>query len=121
MKDENNNSYGNPFDSDNVRDGDVLESMTAGVVDKKDSASSASDAGLIDVLFDSDTDMDSEYDEAGRPREIPMSDLEVDSPQLYSNEMSDMSAPGEIDIDGLDERAVEALLPPDARLDPLED
>lgn len=112
---------GNPIYSDRIHETDLLESMTPGVVDKADSASSAADAGLIDPLFDADTDMDSEYDEAEEPREIPMSDLDMDTPQLESNEMSDMSSPGEIDIDGLDEKAVEALLPPDARLDPLED
>ena len=121
MKDATFLENSNPHQHDNLRDSDVLESMQSGARDLPDSPTSAVDAGLLVVSRDSDSDIDSEFDLAAEPREIPMSDVEQDAPQLEMNEMSDMDAPGEIDIDGLDEKAVEALLPPDARLDPLYD
>ena len=43
------------------------------------------------------------------------------SDAIHSPEMSDMNNPGEIDIEDLDEDAVRELLPPDARLDPIEE
>ena len=50
-----------------------------------------------------------------------MSDLSYDEPVLHSPVMGSMNAPGEVDIEELDEDAVRDLLPPDARLDPIED
>jgi|GEM_PF-4451487 len=56
-------------------------------------------------------------------REIPMSDLPTvpDDAGVHSPELSDLNTPGEIDIEDLDEDAVSDALPPDARLDPLEE
>lgn len=112
-----------PGDNDAVlRDTDNMESLGAGVHDTPDSASSAADAGLIDpnAAGEDDLLLDAAFDEGDTPREIPMSDLEQDPAELHMAEMSDMDAPGEIDIEELDESAIEAALPPDARLDPLE-
>ena len=102
-----------------------------------DSASSARDAGLYDELDDEDgddldllidedlnaTDGDfrDENSEVGI-REIPMSDLETEPGRLSSPEMADLSSPGEVDIEELDEHALDLTdLPADARLDPLEE
>ncbi len=101
---------------------DEMETLQPGTRKVTDSASSEADAGLIDpTRNDEDTDFDSEMDEAPLPREVPMSDLDTPEPQLHSPVQSSMNAPGEIDIEELDEDAVRDLLPPDARLDPLED
>lgn len=56
-------------------------------------------------------------------REIPMSDLEeAPTPDLiHTPEMSDLNTPGDVDIEDLDEDALGDALPPEARLDPLED
>lgn len=56
-------------------------------------------------------------------REIPMTDLPAArrNDAVHSPELSDLNTPGEIDIEDLDEDAVNDVLPPDARLDPLEE
>lgn len=103
-------------------DTDQMETLQPGVKEMPDSPSSEADAGLIDpTREDEDTTMDSFMDEAAPALEIPMSDLQHAEPQLHSPVQSSMNAPGEIDIEELDEDAVRDLLPPDARLDPLED
>lgn len=103
-----------------------------------DSPTSDYDAGLNDELSneaaiggEGDLPMPGEMEEGDASdgadeysrREIPMSDL-PDAPRedfIHSPELADMNVPGEIDIEDLDEDAVTEALPPDARLDPLED
>ena len=103
-------------------DTDQMETLQTGINNMPDSPSSEADAGLIDPTRDAeDTALDAEFDEAAPAREVPMSDLDYDEPQLHSPVMGSMNAPGEVDIEELDEDAVRDLLPPDARLDPLED
>lgn len=56
-------------------------------------------------------------------REIPITDL-PDAPRetlVHSPELADMSSPGEVDIEDLDEDAAYDALPPDARLDRITD
>ncbi|RYX85538.1 hypothetical protein EON83_06135 [bacterium] len=113
-----------PGDNDVVlRDGDVLESTEDSALGRfDDSPTSAADAGLTDESADFDSDIDSDFEEGEAPREINMTDVlsQGDRPELHSSEYADMSAPGEIDIEELDDFVVEEALPPDARLDPLE-
>ena len=68
---------------------------------------------------ETDTEDVSEYTR----REIPMTDLSAprDDAGVHSPELADLNTPGEIDIEDLDEDAVSDALPPDARLDPLEE
>ena len=112
-----------PHDNDAVaRDSDNLETATPLQFDvPADSPSSFADAGLVEnaELVDADAD----FDDAPRAREITMTDLldESDEAGLHSPEMSDLSAPGEIDIEELDESALaDTDIPRDALLDPLE-
>ena len=100
----------------------------------EDSPDSNFDAGLDDELSkeaeiggNGDLPLPGEIsddeDNTDNRREIPMSDL-PDAPRedfIHSPEMADMNVPGEIDIEDLNEDAVTEALPPDARLDPLED
>jgi hypothetical protein len=105
-----------------------------------DSPTMASDAGLDDELLDedgdnldllvdedlnasaSDTDFDKLGTENGGIVEIPMSDLPSQPGGLGSPEMSDLNLPGEVDIEELDENALDLTdLPADARLDRLEE
>lgn len=117
---------------------DYLETMSASNPSTPDvpdeSPSSEFDSGLDDDLLDESglegatdaqvageigEDDESEYSR----REIPISDL-PDAPRedfIHSPELSDLNTPGEIDIEDLDEEAVSDSLPPDARLDRLED
>ena len=99
-----------------------------------DSPDSNYDAGLDDELsreaeiggkgdFSLPGEISDDEDDTDNRREIPMSDL-PDAPRenyIHSPELADMNVPGEIDIEDLDEDAVMEALPPDARLDPLED
>lgn len=88
-----------------------------------ESRSSAADAGLDDgAWFELDTDDDSDAIDFQEPREIPMTDLESRSPAstITSAELSDLNTPGDVDIEELDDDDLEDVLPPDARLDPLE-
>jgi hypothetical protein len=101
-----------------------------------DSPTAARDAGLDDELLEEDGDdldllleedlneADGEFEE-DNPRsfvEIPMSDLASAPSSLGSPEMSDLNVPGEVDIEELDEHALDnTTLPADARLDPLEE
>lgn len=110
-----------PNDHDVVsRDSDHLETATplqSGV--PAESPSSFDDAGLVD---NADL-LDADFEDAPRSREINMTDLlnESDEPSLHSPVMSDFSAPGEIDIEELDEDALaDTDIPRDALLDPLE-
>ena len=73
-----------------------------------------------------DTLEDELSDDAAAPRrgyqEILETDMEAESDDIHSPEHSDMNLPGEIDIEDLDEHALDNTdLPADARLDPLED
>ncbi|HEY0073431.1 MAG TPA: hypothetical protein VGB77_04955 [Abditibacteriaceae bacterium] len=134
-------------EQDKTYDTDRLETASAGGSDTADDTSnfpldsptSASDAGLDDALLEetgddlSDAELleddlnaaDSEFaDEDGNPRgiEIPMSDIEMEPDALSAPEMSDLNLPGEIDIEELDEHALDNTdLPADARLDPIEE
>jgi hypothetical protein len=68
------------------------------------------------------TDFDPEAPD--RPvEEIPLSDLQDDPSEglLHSPDMSDMNVPGAIDIEDLSDDALDDILPPDARLDRLEE
>ena len=105
------------------KDTDQLETLQPGVNPVADSASSQADAGLIDPTREDAEEVTvyRETDEATPDMEVPMSDLEHDEPQLHSPVMGSMNAPGEVDIEELDEEAVREALPPDARLDALED
>ena len=117
-----NNELDTPTPDGAPLDTDQLETLQPGVRTVIDSASSEADSGLIDpTRTDEDTDLDSEMDEAPPAMEVPMSDLDYAEPQLHAPVQSSMNAPGEVDIEELDEDAVRELLPPDARLDPLED
>jgi hypothetical protein len=76
--------------------------------------------GTLDTLEDVTTD------EASEPRagfeEILETDLSAEENDIHSPENSDMNLPGELDIEDLDEDALDNTdLPEDARLDPLED
>ena len=62
--------------------------------------------GFVEIL---ESDMDEDFTDGGR----------TDS--IHSPELSDMNNPGEIDIEDLDEQALEDVLPVDARLDPIEE
>lgn len=135
---ENNPSNPSNIPQEHTLPSDHLETMsganpsTPDVTDE--SATSESDAGLDDVLLDEaeiggDVDLpqpgevgEDDKSEYSR-REIPMSDL-PDAPRedfIHSPELSDLNVPGEIDIEDLDEDSVTESLPPDARLNPIED
>ena len=62
--------------------------------------------GFVEIL---ESDMDEDFTDGGRRDSI------------HSPELSDMNNPGEIDIEDLDEQALEDVLPVDARLDPIEE
>jgi len=113
-----------PGDQDAIlRDADVLESTENSAFGRmSDSPSSSADAGLMDVDHEFDSDIDSDFNIGGDAREINMTDALSggDRPELHSPVMSAMNAPGDIDIEELDDFTVESALPPDARLDPLE-
>lgn len=111
--------------SDVVHETDQLEGATGNPTDPPaESRSSAADAGLDDeAWFEPDLADDSELVDSPDPMEIPMSDLEDRQPAstIQSPEQTDYNAPGEIDIEELDEDDLsDTDLPPDARLDPLE-
>ncbi len=109
------------------RDSDTMETLEPGTNVMADSPSSEADAGLIDPTRQDDEDvavfreMDETTPEMETPMEVPMSDLEYQTPELHSPVMSDMNAPGEIDMEELNEETVREALPPDARLDPIEE
>ena len=95
----------------------------------------ARDAGLDDELLEEDGDVlealpdedlnasDGDFeDEMPNVVEIPMSDLPSTYNGLGAPEMADLNVPGEVDIEELDEHALDLTdLPADARLDPLEE
>jgi hypothetical protein len=113
-----------PSDSDvTLRDSDNLETaQAAGQEATPDSASTQSDAGLMEIPNDLDTDFEAD-DSLEEEREITMTDLQAreDGPQLHTPSMDDFDAPGEIDIEELDENALsDTDIPRDALLDPLE-
>lgn len=100
----------------------------------EDSPTSAFDAGLDDEQLDEaqiegGTDkpapgeiLEDNEQEYSR-QEIPMTDLPAAPREtlVHSPELADMSSPGEVDIEDLDEDAARDAIPPDARLDPIED
>lgn len=134
-------------EQDKTYDTDRLETASAGAREAADdtpnfpldSPSSARDAGLDDELMEETGDdvlddelmeddlnaADGEFNEEnGNPQgiEIPMSDIELEPDVLSAPEMSDLNVPGEIDIEELDEHALDNTdLPADARLDPIEE
>ena len=104
-----------------------------------DSASTESDAGVIDVIDESDSDID-EYDDldstdldkdlpSSPNEEIPSGNLDIESlddpltrDRVRSPDMDAPDTPGEIDIEALGEDDLDLTdLPDDARLDPLEE
>lgn len=122
---------------DKLLPSDLMETFTPGEAAPdeigEDSPTTELDAGLDDELLD-EAEIgrsqnaapgevgEDDADEYSR-REIPLTDL-PDAPRedfIHSSELSDMNTPGEVDIEDLDEDAVTDALPPDARLDPLED
>lgn len=119
------------------RDTDRLETTTGAEADApsapRDSPSTEVDAGLDDETLEEaglvnplTAAIEADFDDAiPRPpaEEIPMSDLRgPGTSRIHSGEMDDLSSPGEVDIEDLDEDALDDTdLPPDARLDPLED
>ena len=102
---------------------DEMETLQPGINAMPDSPSSEADAGLIDPTREDaeEVTLYNEMDETTPAPEVPMSDLDYVEPQLHSPVMGSMNAPGEVDIEEMDEDAVRDLLPPDARLDPIED
>jgi hypothetical protein len=112
------------------RETDILETISSTNPSIPDapapSADSAQDSGLAEPVLDDAGNVvgeDDNLDEDGNGREIPMTDWEgaPHDDVITSPEMADMNAPGEVDIEALDEDAANDALPPDARLDPLED
>ena len=123
-----NNEVDSPTPDAAPKDTDMLEMLQPGVDPVIDSASSEADAGLIDPTREDAEDLTvyREMDETtpdmdASSMEVPMSDLDYREPQLHSPVMGSMNAPGEVDIEELDEETVREALPPDARLDALED
>lgn len=125
-----NNEVDSAVPAADPKDTDQLETLQPSINPVEDSASSEADAGLIDpTREDDDVALYREMDETTpdvtpdvtTDMEIPMSDLEYHEPQLHSPVMGSMNAPGEVDIEELDEETVREALPPDARLDALED
>ena len=114
-----------PGDQDAVmRDSDNLETtLPAGALDHTDSASSQDDAGLMEAPDIDRLDLDAD-DSVEDPMEITMTDAlagSMGSSTIASAEMDDLSAPGEVDMEGLDEDALsDTDIPRDALLDPLE-
>ena len=78
---------------------------------------------LFDELPDEDLNAsDVDFELAGEIHEIPMSDAFEFDCGLLSPELGDSNLPGAIDIEELDEHALDfTSLPADARLDPLEE
>ena len=104
---------------------DQLEGETGSVDNTvSESATSAGDAGLDERPWtEVDRALDADFDDGPPFREIPFSDIEGTEPgsRIRSPELSDYNAPGEVDIEELDEGDLDGTnLPPDARLDPLE-
>lgn len=110
-----------PNDNNSVEyETDELETLQGLHVRTTDSPSSEADAGLIDATRDVTTPTDDVFDRDNTAMELPMADVDIEPETLHMPVMSDMDAPGEIDIEELDDETVEAALPPDARLDPKE-
>jgi hypothetical protein len=90
----------------NTFGGQVREGTRDDGDDDEDSDGTLPAEGFVEIL---ESDMDEDFTDGGRPDSI------------HSPEMSDMNNPGEIDIEDLDEEALSEILPPDARLDPIEE
>ncbi|MBV9866050.1 MAG: hypothetical protein JO316_11920 [Abitibacteriaceae bacterium] len=110
-------------------DSDEMETMQPAKQNlPADSPSSETDAGLdddtIDQLGGEPVAGANVLEIADDIREIPMTDL-ADANMgagLQSGELSDLNAPGEVDIEELDEDALsDTDIPPDALLDPIEE
>lgn len=106
-------------DADAGLDSDLeLPQDTPGATDLRDEESFALESA------DLDEDLDGPLVE-----EIPMGNLDVEGadedPEQQSTLMSPSldapDVPGEVDIEALGDNAIEDLLPPDARLDPIEE
>lgn len=113
-----------PNDQDFVlRDSDNLETaLAADAPATTDSASSQDDAGLLEAPDIDQIDIGAD-DSLEEPMEITMTDYAAGggAGSLESAVMDDMSAPGEIDIEALDEDALsDTDIPREALLDPLE-
>ncbi|PQV64613.1 hypothetical protein B1R32_104106 [Abditibacterium utsteinense] len=113
-----------PGDQDVVlRDSDNMETaLPSGLPETSDSPSTQADAGLMEIP-DIDARDFAADDTIEEPREITMTDhmAGIEGGTLHSAEMDDLSAPGEIDIEELDEDALsDTDIPREALLDPLE-
>ena len=107
-----------------LRDSDNLETALPNASPShSDSASSQEDAGLLIAPDIDQLDLDAD-DSIEEPMEITMTDHLAGAQgnsTIASAVMDDMSAPGEIDMEGLDEDALsDTDIPREALLDPLE-
>ncbi len=106
-----------------LRDSDNLETaLPAAMPMDGDSASSEEDAGLL-LAPDIDSRDPGADDSLEEPMEVTMTDYMAGGTgePLASAEMDDMSAPGEVDIEMLDDDALSGTdIPREALLDPLE-
>jgi hypothetical protein len=115
------NTHPNDADTE-LRDADNLETIQSGNHAPPDSASSREDAGLMAIPEDLDTDFEAD-DSIAEAREITMTDLNAGGSggDVHTTNLDDFNAPGQIDIEGLDEDALsDTDIPRDALLDPLE-
>lgn len=106
-----------------LRDSDNLETtLASGLPATSDSPSTQADAGLLIPPDIDQRDLDAD-DSIEAPREITMTDhlASIAGGTLHSAEMDDLSAPGEVDIEELDEDALaDTDIPREALLDRLE-
>ena len=107
-----------------IRDSDNMETtLPVEAPNHTDSASSQDDAGLM-AAPDIDRLDPGADDSLEEPMEITMTDAlagEQGESTIASAVMDDMSSPGELDIEGLDEDALsDTDIPREALLDPLE-
>lgn len=117
-------THGPNFEQPSVAD-ELETSVGSRRTTSGDSRSSQQDAGLDDApWFEDNTSGPADQEDVPVAREVTMTDLEAGQPthsRLHSAELSDSNAPGDIDIEDLDETDLDGTnLPLDARLDPLE-
>ena len=94
-----------------------LPEETPGAVDLRDEEAFSLESANLDEDLD-----------APLVEEIPMDTLDIEGiddaktkSTLGEGEMDPPNVPGEVDIEALGDNAIEDLLPPDARLDPIEE
>jgi hypothetical protein len=78
------------------------------------------EADLDEVVLEDEDDLASELSRPGY-KVILESDIEQEDTHIHSPDMDAPNVPGEVDIEDLNEDDLGDALPPDARLDPLED